>query len=175
MVKNGWDNQQWITWLNLMKPLMQNTTLFTVMGNHEGNSNRYYELFSLPGNEKWYSFDYGSCHFIILDNYEPYDKHSEQYNWLKNDLSSTSKPFKIVCMHEPLYCKGGHKPRVDIRKVWEPLFIEYNVNLVFQSHNHYYQRSNPINGITYIVTGGGGAPLYNPEDANFINISIKKY
>ena len=78
-------------------------------------------------------------------------------------------------MHEPLYCKGGHKPRVDIRKVWEPLFIEYNVNLVFQSHNHYYQRSNPINGITYIVTGGGGAPLYTPEDAKFINISIKNY
>ena len=175
MVKNGWDNQQWMTWLNLMKPLMQNTTLFTVIGNHEGNSNRYYELFSLPGNEKWYSFDYGNCHFIILDNYEPYNEHSDQYGWLKEDLESTSKPFKIVCMHEPLYCKGGHKPRVDIREVWEPLFIEYNVNLVFQSHNHYYQRSNPINGVIYIVTGGGGAPLYNPEDASFINTSVKNY
>ena len=175
MVKDGWDENQWITWLNLMKPLMQNTTLFSVLGNHEGNSNRYFEIFSLPGNEKWYSFDYSYCHFIILDEYAPYSRNSEQYNWLKTDLSSTSKPFKIVCMHEPIYCSGGHKPRMDIRRVWEPLFKEYNVNMVFQSHNHYYQRTNPINGITYIVTGGGGAPLYNPEYASFINTSMKAY
>jgi len=175
MVRNGRDETQWTIWLDFMKPLMQNTTVFTVLGNHEENGDRYYEIFALPDNEKWYSFDYGSCHFIILDNYESYDKTSEQYNWLKKDLSSTSKPFKIVCMHEPIYCSGRHEPRRDIRRVWEPLFKEYDVNLVFQSHNHYYQRTNPIDGVTYIVTGGGGAPLYDPVDASFINISVKDY
>lgn len=175
MVKDGKSRQQWNEWLNLMKPLMQNSTLFGVLGNHEENGSRYYEIFALPNNEMWYSFDYGPCHFTILDEYEPWNVGSMQYKWLENDLSSNNAPFKIVCFHEPIYCSGGHSPRKDIRKVWEPLFEKYNVSIVFQSHNHYYQRINPINGITYIISGGAGAPLYNPKSAYFINISKKAY
>jgi len=47
--------------------------------------------------------------------------------------------------------------------------------LVFQSHCHYYQRTNDINGTTYIVSGGAGAPLYNPNNAWFVNNSQKTY
>ena len=175
MVRDGRVQTQWDSWLELMKPLMQNSTVFGVLGNHEYNGSRYYEIFALPNNEMWYSFDYGICHFTILDNYESWDVGSPQYEWLDDDLSSTSKPFKIVCFHEPIYCSGGHEPRTDVRASWEPLFNNYNVNLVFQSHCHYYQRTNPINGITYIVSGGAGAPLYTPEDAWFVNISKKAY
>jgi hypothetical protein len=31
--------------------------------------------------------------------------------------------------------------------------------MVFQGHNHNYQRAER-NGVVYITTGGGGAPLY---------------
>ena len=174
MVTDGRQANQWNDWLNLMKPLMQNTTLFAILGNHERNASRFYEIFSLPNNERYYSFDYGICHFIMLNEYEPWNANSPQYKWLENDLKS-SKPFKIVCIHEPIYCSGGHAPRKDIRKVWEPLFIKSNVSLVIQSHNHYYQRTNPINGITYIVTGGAGAPLYSPMPSSIINVSKKAY
>ena len=175
MVADGASRGQWDEWLTLSMPLMQNSTMFAVLGNHEHNNSRYYEIFSLPNNEMWYSFDYGPCHFIVLDDYEPWGVNSAQYKWLENDLSSTSMPFKIVCFHEPIYCSGGHSPRIDVRAAWEPLFEKYGVNLVFQSHNHYYQRTEPIGGITYIVTGGAGAPLYEPEDASFVNISKKAY
>ena len=123
----------------------------------------------------WYSFDYGPCHFVVLDNYEPWDVDSLQYSWLENDLSTTDKDFKIVCFHEPIYCSGGHSPRTDIRSVWEPLFNRYNVDLVVQSHCHYYQRSNPISGTVYVVSGGAGAPLYSPKDAWFVNTSKKTF
>ena len=175
MVAYGESRQQWDSWLELMKPLMQNSTVFGVLGNHERNGSRYYEIFALPNNEMWYSFDYGPCHFTILDEYESWNINSPQYEWLENDLSSSMAPFKIVCFHEPIYCSGGHAPRNDVKKVWEPLFNKYNVNLIFQSHNHYYQRTNPINGITYIVTGGAGAPLYEPTKAWFVNNSKKAY
>ena len=39
------------------------------------------------------------------------------------------------------------------------LFEKYKVNAVFSGHLHNYQR-RVINGITYIITAGGGAPLY---------------
>ena len=175
MVGDGASPAQWNEWLRFMMPLMQNSTLFAVMGNHEKNNSRYYEIFSLPNNEMWYSFDYGPCHFIVLDDYEPWGMNSAQYKWLEGDLSSASKPFKIVCFHEPIYCSGGHDPRVDIRAVWKPLFKRYGVNLVFQSHNHYYQRTDPIGGAIYVVTGGAGAPLHTPEDAWFVNTSMKAF
>jgi len=175
MVDDGRVQIQWDSWLALMGPLMQNSTLFGVIGNHEWKCNRYYEIFSLPNNEMWYSFDYGPCHFTILDNYEPWNVDSSQYEWLEDDLSSTDLPFKFVCFHEPIYCSGGHSPRTDVRAVWEPIFNNYNVTLVFQSHCHYYQRTNDINGTIYIVSGGAGAPLYTPNDAWFVNNSQKTY
>ena len=177
MVNNGTINSEWTSWLNLMKPLMQNTTVFGVLGNHEQNADRYFEIFALPHNEKWYSFDYGPCHFTILDQYAPWTVFSPQYRWLKQDLSTTKKPLKIVCLHAPIFSSEGegHKPRVDIRAIWEPIFSQYNVNLVLQSHNHNYERTNPINGITYIVSGGGGGPLYMPGNADFINTSKMAY
>ncbi len=175
MVNDGTVLSEWDSWLTLMKPLMQNSTVFGVMGNHERKGSRYYEVFALPNNEKWYSFDYGPCHFTILDNYEPWNVGSYQYKWLEEDLAMTDKPIKIVCFHEPIYCSGGHNPRTNVRAAWEPLFNQYNVDLVFQSHCHYYQRTNPINGTIYVVTGGAGAPLYSPKDASFVNISEKAH
>jgi hypothetical protein len=175
MVDNGKVIAQWDSWLNLMMPLMQNSTVYGVLGNHENNCNRFYEIFSMPNNEKWYSFDYGPFHFIVLNDYEPWGTNSDQYKWLENDLATTESLFKIVCFHEPIYCSGGHSPRNDIRKVWEPLFIKFNVKLVLQSHCHYYQRTEKIEEITYVVSGGAGAPLYSPNDAWFVNNSEKCY
>ena len=34
------------------------------------------------------------------------------------------------------------------------MFIEHGVDLVLSGHDHDYQRSVPINGVTYVVSGG---------------------
>jgi hypothetical protein len=175
MVDDGGILTQWSSWLKLMMPLMQNSTVYGVLGNHEKNSDRYYEIFAHPNNEKWYSFDYGPCHYIILNQYKPLGPGTSQYEWLENDLTTTSALFRIGCFHERIYCKGGHSPRIDIREIWEPLFIKYNVRLVVQSHCHFYQRTNKIENIYYVVIGGAGAPLYNPGDDWFVNNSKKAY
>jgi len=89
MVDDGRVSEQWEYWLNATKPLMQNATLYGVLGNHEYNGSRYYDLFALPGNEMWYSFDYGPCHFVVLDNYRPWGERSVQYAWLRDDLAGS--------------------------------------------------------------------------------------
>ncbi|MFW5740881.1 MAG: metallophosphoesterase family protein, partial [Myxococcota bacterium] len=38
-------------------------------------------------------------------------------------------------------------------------FEQYHVDIVFSGHDHCYERST-VNGVKYVVTGGGGAPLY---------------
>jgi hypothetical protein len=40
-----------------------------------------------------------------------------------------------------------------------PLLKKHNVTAMFAGHDHFYERSEPKDGITMIVTGGAGAPL----------------
>ena len=50
-----------------------------------------------------------------------------------------------------------------MRQALHPLFERYGVDVVFNGHKHNYER-NEVNGVTYIVTGGGGAPLYAMQE-----------
>lgn len=116
----------------------------------------------------YYSFDYGPVHFIVLDPFTAYYmKDSRQYRWLENDLKTTRKKWKVVVTHVPFYDASGSNANagcylVDmgsrLQKEIQPLLQTYGVQLVLQGHQHYYSRST-INNITYIVTGGGGAPI----------------
>jgi len=39
----------------------------------------------------YWSFDYGPAHFTIVNQYSTYSVGSAQYNWLKNDLETSTK------------------------------------------------------------------------------------
>jgi 3',5'-cyclic AMP phosphodiesterase CpdA len=130
----------------------------------------------LPGNERWYSFDYGNAHFVGLevDGYASTAPGSAQMLWLANDLAQTRQRWKVVFFHAPFYSSGAHggDPQVpQLRAALEPLFIQHGVDLVFNGHDHDYERS-VAHGVVYIVAGGGGAPLYpqvisNPASVYF--------
>jgi acid phosphatase type 7 len=67
-----------------------------------------------------------------------------------------------VFLHNPPYTCAplpAHTSDMDVRGILCPLFEQYGVNMVFTGHNHEYER-NYANGVYYIVTGGGGAPLH---------------
>lgn len=152
--------------------LLKNTVLFSSPGNHEGNLNWYYSFFSMPttssSTEAYYSFDYGNSHFISLNDYVSFLPGSSQYNWLIDDLISSSAQnaeWIIVFYHVPAYTSGPHEGEpisLDKQTYLVPLFEQYGVDLIFQGHDHFYERSEK-NNIQYITTGGGGAPLYEPN------------
>lgn len=57
-----------------------------------------------------------------------------------------------------------------------PIFEQYDVPLVFAGHDHDYQRSTPIGGVTYIVSGG--AATLRPtgrEDFTEVSTSTRHY
>jgi len=154
---------------------------FPCLGNHEGNADHYYRFFSLPSNgsaryaEAWYSFDYGNAHFISLDSTPStggFGPKSEQYAWLERELQSEAArraTWRIVIFHHPVYSSGNHESSLPQRKAFVPLFEKYGVDVAFNGHDHTYERSWPWrgerrddrNGVVYVVTGGGGAPLYD--------------
>jgi len=156
-------------------PLMNHVPFYPVLGNHERNTKLYFDLFALPGNERYYSLRRGPAHVIFLDSNWPMEPGSEQYKWLVADLEQAKAPWRFVVCHHPPYTSGPHgrldktgrpaeKPIRDLRRHLEPLFERYGVAAVFAGHDHIYERSVK-NGVQYVVTGGGGAPLYDaPPD-----------
>jgi acid phosphatase type 7 len=157
---------------------------YSVFGNHDGGIDKekmtysarsypkahgiYYDLFSLPHNESYYSFNRGNTHFVFLDSFdsfwenfngENYEKvwteNSSERNsmleWLEKDLKSHSETWTVVAFHHPPFGQTEHKDEKtqDIWKAWTnayiaPILHKHNVDLVLMGHIHNYQRSYPV-------------------------------
>lgn len=138
------------------------------IGNHEGNRGsellrKYYPFPHVRGH--FWTFEYGPAQVFVLDQYtQSYTMGSAQYNWLQVELANCDKEWKIVMYHSPGYSAGGSHPNnSDVQYYLQPLFEEYDVDIVINGDNHYYARSS-INGVTHLTTGGGGAPLHTPNE-----------
>lgn len=179
LVANGLDARQWKTFNEITAKLRDTAVFFPVLGNHERNSPIYFETFDLPNNERWYTVDTrDGIHFILLDSTTDTGPNSEQYKWLENDLRSFGQQakFTVVLFHHPPFSTGHHSgDEAGIRETLVPLFQQYGVDLVLNGHDHCYERSLH-NGIYYIVTGGGGAPLYSQKETSpYSQLYIKEY
>ena len=131
---------------------------YPIRGNHESEIYHYQTFLDLPNNKTYYSFDRMDMHFIVLDVIDE-SLHNEVISWLKKDLEENKDKNISVGMHYPLFTSGKYYP-YHAPYLLE-LFDEYNVIFVFSAHVHSYERSL-YKGTNYIVTAGGGAPLY-PE------------
>ncbi len=145
--------------------LIKTTPVYPTPGNHEKGTSSYYSYFSPATgggtkSEEWYSFNYGSVHFISIDTCSSFSVGSTQYNWLVNDLKTTTAEWKVVLTHYPAYSSGTHGSSPNVQSVLVPLFEKYKVDMVFAGHDHIYERSLK-SGVYYFVTGGGGAELYS--------------
>jgi hypothetical protein len=118
----------------------------------------------LPNNERWYTFHYGNSAFHCIDVYSTYTPGSTQYDWLVSELQADSADPTIrhifVFFHEPPYTTNtGHPSNTTVRQYLCPLFERFHVAIAFQGHVHCYEHAL-VNGVHYIIAGGGGAPLY---------------
>ena len=92
--------------------------------------------------------------FFMLESSYPVP---EQIAWLESELKASSSDWKIAVFHHPLYSSGDrHGSDVRLREVLEPLFLKYNVSVVLNGHDHFYERVKPQKGIAYFVVGSGG-------------------
>lgn len=189
LVSSGIYYEQWKPQFFMPLSLVSShTPFYTCLGNHEGNSKHYFNYMSLPGNEVFYSFDYANVHFIVLDStssYTPYDERSPQYLWLIDDLKAQKgDKWIVVFFHAPLFRSHPTRGIEPQRYIWQPIFDKYGVDLVLNGHDHHYMRTYPIGsvgtdirkGVTHIITGGGGAPLYDiAQNRNYVVTVNKVY
>jgi hypothetical protein len=153
------------------KDILKSATIFTCIGNHDNAydyAQTYLKSFELPHNnpdstERYYSINYGNVHCISLDTNLPYNPGSPMYEWLLQDLKSTMRKetmWTFVFFHHPPWSEGwpGYPGEANVRTYLVPLFEKYSVDMVFNGHTHDYERGF-LNGVYYIITGGGGCTL----------------
>jgi predicted phosphodiesterase len=176
MVNSGGAINEWHDyWFKPLEHLncAQTTPVVFARGNHDGEHALAYAYSALPGNEAWFAFDYGNSRFIFLDSETPTGETPEQYAWLQAELArpeTQRAAFRIVCFHRPpwvnLWNGGGYLGEPFVRSDWTPLFRQGNVDVVICGHAHNYNRGM-TNGVTYIISGGGGGTLDIERVANW--------
>lgn len=190
MIMTPGDTQQWENFWAMSKPVT--VPYFLVVGNHDAHpmmassEMTYREQVDLPQNEIYYSFTAGNSLFVILDSNRDDQKKritGEQLKWLEGILSNSLKKHTFVFLHHPLYTEPeqGHHAGDSLdrytkeRDTLEALFMKSKVDAVFAGHEHYYKRKT-VDGIVFIITGGGGAPLYSKEEDggfhHFVQVTV---
>jgi uncharacterized membrane protein YgcG len=167
------------------KNLVSVIPFMAVPGNHEHGSvipitdltKNYALLFPSPrfvvGDSSWvayYSFTCAGVMFIGLDG--NYGTDGTQAKWLDAQLMNARQDANIahvfVWFHQSPYSLGANHGDDPSTQGWTPSFEDpaNKVRAVFTGHDHNYQRLQH-GGLTYIVSGGAGAGLYdlNASDA----------
>jgi hypothetical protein len=167
--------------------LIKTVPVFPVLGNHDvmrGDGTAFLENFhptleSPRSTKRYYSFDWGNTHFVALDS-ELYhsDRGSDperQKDFLEQDLAASRKHWKVAFLHRSPYGSSRHGGDGRVREDLEPLFARHAVDLVFSGHDHVYERTVPIRGVTYVVSGGGGRRLYPAGNGEFTASSVSAH
>ncbi len=155
IVASGDDDSLWRRALETEKCLVKAKILYPACGNHEGNSCLNNPLRAALGNsKKFYTFELEGFTFIALDSNDPT---AEQLNWLSN--LPTGKNYVPFFHHPPYPTMAGHGADSYVLSKFIPQFKRLGVKLSLNGHNHGYDRAL-VDGITYVTSGGGGAPLY---------------
>lgn len=167
LVSDGYDSEQWPNFFDIERELLRKTVYFPVLGNHERNNARFHEFFDVKS--PYYSFNWGTAHFTLLDtdianwSASPAERErfwADQLRWLEEDLEKAEKAdFRFVIMHHPpmtAYQKEDHMSKQSPDLI--PICEKHKVTAAFGGHDHNYQH-HLLNGVRYIITGGGGAPL----------------
>ncbi|ACV62018.1 metallophosphoesterase [Desulfofarcimen acetoxidans DSM 771] len=175
--------------------------IFPAMGNHEPDEETFAEVFShLPDNgpsgfnRTAYMFDYGNSRFFCLNSNRSHKISGNQSDWLIKHLQYALREGKehfFVYFHHPSYPVGRHLgSSLDYhpyyRNTFWKIIDKYNVDLVFNGHEHNYSRRyiNSAmntemdgkefvfkNSIYQIICGGGGAKL-NDEAYSTKNVKV---
>lgn len=144
-------------------PLMRSAPFYPASGNHDyltADAAPFRQAFALPenggpdGRERWYSFDWGDLHVVVLDSEK---LAGPQPAWLEADLAAhAAARWTVALVHKAPFSSGEHGSDFPTRDAFVPILARHRVALVLAGHEHDYERFRPLGGITHVVTGGGG-------------------
>lgn len=144
--------------------------LLPVVGNHDRRLDyadrgeiRFRQYFpALP--QTFYHFRHRGVNFLMLNSERSLWAASEQGRFVRWQLEHHPGT-TIVCLHRPVFTCG----RRDLvqqymrRYALHGSLVGSDTVAVLAGHHHYYDRTQPLDGITYVVSGGGSVKLHEQE------------
>ena len=178
LVNRGYQDAHWGEWFEAGGWILAMLPSIPAVGNHEYHwsgtewvgppTPSWKAQFTLPANglpgleEQTYYIDYQGLRLISLNSNE---RHEEQAGWLAEVLEHNPGRWTVVTFHHPVLSgvKGGDQE--EIRRLWEPLFDRYGVDLALTGHHHVYARGSALprpsgereteSGTVYVVSVSG--------------------
>ncbi|MCE9604683.1 MAG: metallophosphoesterase [Planctomycetia bacterium] len=155
--------------------LKHRVRLMPVVGNHDvrtdyadDGSIRFRQYFpDLPNT--FYHFRHRGVNFLMLNSERSFAPGSEQAKFLKFHLDRQPGT-AIACLHRPTFTADDRDTASMLtRRLWlHDALTKTDAVAVVSGHNHYYDRTKPLDGLTYIVSGGGGgATRETPQPRDF--------
>jgi len=151
------------------------------LGNHEfigdpqQDLENWWSAFPQMRNRRWYSAQLGSrVYLLALDSDTSLLPGSHQARWIEKQIDGlpASIDFVIVTLHHPPVADVQHRIEVDHNPRPNEVALRDYLSraarnshasfMVSAGHIHNYERS-VVEGVTYLVAGGGGAPPYFVE------------
>ncbi|HEX3772401.1 MAG TPA: metallophosphoesterase [Polyangiaceae bacterium] len=171
MVADGGSAANWATFFAIERDLLRERPLFAAIGNHElyddaagANFARYFGFEGADGAPHPYgTLRFGAVRFFFLNGVNDFAGGPERA-WLERALASADgEPgliWRIAVVHQGPWSSGPHGPNARLVAAGVPqLLAAHRVDLVLSGHDHLYERGD-AGALKYIVTGGGGAPVY---------------
>jgi len=179
LVMNGSDAEDWKVFDAETAELREaNIELIPALGNHDVRRaeavalKNYFQRFPRLEGRRWYSARAANLLIFVLDSNSADGPGSQQFQWLEQGLTALPPDvdFVLVALHHPLLSHshdntlgGGHSVRPQEQELGS-LLEKYQHSMrariiVLAGHVHNYERYER-NGVTYLVSGGGGATPY---------------
>ncbi len=178
LVYNGYDKNDWKVFDDETSAWRdKNLRVFPSIGNHELHGEQsvalanFFRRFPDLKQNRYYSVRAANALFLMLDS-SMEEISGPQGDWLKDKLEHVPADvdFVFLVLHHPPYTSsteskllGGHSARpqeIALAKVLEQWQASAPFRIVvFSGHVHNYER-HQHGGVTYFVSGGGGAHPY---------------
>lgn len=169
-VENGADPEDWQHFFDMEGPLLRDRPLVGCVGNHElvEEKGRSFLRYFGPTDEQkgarlYGSYRYGNTRFFLLNAFHDWGG-GEERAWLEQELSRTEHEdgtvWRVAVVHQGPWSSGPHGPSPKLLAANIPVLLsQHHIDLLLSGHDHLYERGDD-GALRYIVSGGGGAPLY---------------
>jgi hypothetical protein len=153
--------------------LLPQVPFYALVGNHDyefEGGRPFFDVFSLPRNgplglapESSYWLEREGIQLIVHDtNQSPALLRQLSIPW-HSRVALRPATFRLVFQHQAMYSSGPSAtefPAPQLVELLAPVYTASGVDVVFNGHEHFYERTRRMGGVVYVTTGAGGAPLY---------------
>lgn len=127
------------------------------LGNHDIQTDREAFMRVFDMSARFYAARVGPVELFVLDTSRG-AVDEEQVRWLEGTLARSTAAWKVAAMHVPPYSSGMHGSNAVLQDQIVPVLERGGVQLVLAGHDHNYERTRPIRGAVYVISGGGCCP-----------------